>query len=238
MTFRLKAGIIFSVIVVVAVTSAFRYFTAHRDALAISARVLDKVPDFTLLDHNGSIRNLHSYAKSKTVILSGYSNLCASASGVLRAMPETLKSLRARNVQLLFISTDSAAERIKMIDATFVAQTDVSILLDTSGIVSKTLSFTGFGDTVVIEPPQWKVKYRGDLPGALKAAGLNGGMGELQACTLPSLQFTNVSYAREVAPLIAEKCLNCHSPGRKFRPVLNSYEKVRNWSAKSPSAKP
>src|SRR5207245_557034 len=99
------------------------------------------------------------------------------------------------------------------------------ILMDEQQLVGEALGVQREGEVFVIDPKTWNVAYRGPLSGETQPAidavltakatsttrvAVTAG----QAITFPErakqASFANISYARDVAPILQEKCVSCH----------------------------
>ncbi|MDB5303219.1 MAG: Alkyl hydroperoxide reductase/ Thiol specific antioxidant/ Mal allergen, partial [Phycisphaerales bacterium] len=51
------------------------------------------------------------------------------------------------------------------------------------------------------------------------------------AITYQGPKAEDISYARDVAPVLQSKCVSCHSPGNVGPFAMSSYEKIKGWSS-------
>ncbi len=110
------------------------------------------------------------------------------------------------------------------------------------------------GEAFVIDPKSWRVAYHGPIDASFgdkrRNASARGrarcGDGRQGACRSPKLtvkgtkidfpdrakaaSFTKISYAKDVAPILADKCLACHTEGGMGPFAMNSYDVVKAMS--------
>src|SRR6202012_5012583 len=95
-------------------------------------------------------------------------------------------------------------------------------------------------------PKTWSVVYRGPMDAARVNAAVDGllagGQPQLvrtalsggQPIAFPgpahSADFAKISYAKDVAPILQEKCVSCHIAGGIGPFAMNSYELVKGFA--------
>ena len=119
----------------------------------------------------------------------------------------------------------------------------VPVLLDDTQMVLRTLGLTHAYACVVAETANWNVLYRGNLnpsdgqPGLAEAlAGLEADTfaatavpytgRELQLAPLPE----DIHYETDIAPILAQRCVSCHSEGNAGPFAMSSHRKVEGWA--------
>jgi AhpC/TSA family len=130
------------------------------------------------------------------------------------------------------------------------------LLRDDAQLVTHHFGVTRTCEAIAVDMKSWTVIYRGALddqmvPGAQKPkptenylqsalADFFAGKPVANPKTAPQgclISFNttpaekNVSYAKQIAPLIERKCAGCHSAGNIGPFELNGYEAVKHWSA-------
>ena len=59
------------------------------------------------------------------------------------------------------------------------------------------------------------------------------GVGAVAVLAMPQLataQQDNLTFTRDIAPILQAKCENCHRPGTAAPMALRTYEEVRPWA--------
>ena len=134
---------------------------------------------------------------------------------------------------------------------------DFPILKDEAQLVAEALQLHRTGEAIVLDPSTWTLAYRGPindrvgyesqrddsdnhyLADAIEAQ-LNG---EILAenyikgpgCLIKRLhedpaEFASISYEKDVAPILVEKCMKCHVEGGIAPWQMKNYESVFGWS--------
>lgn len=229
--------------------------TETKGISAISTAVAE-VGDFVLLDHKGDIHKLYLNSNAKAIVLIGHGNSCPIVQKYSKKIHELNEKYSKQGFVFLMIdpSRQSKNTRDELIMEAKKYDVKLPILMDTSQIVTKSLGMTRTSEVVVITPSNWKIAYRGAIDDRIgfevdkqvaKNNYLSDALDKIAAgkpidfkpSPAKGCAFTffepqeQISYTKIIAPIVAEKCLNCHTDKGKFPPNLDSYEKLRNWSA-------
>lgn len=211
------------------------YVFFERPSRVERPRDVRSVPDFTLLDQAGISRGLRRLKHLRAIALAAY----PSDDGARRELDTRLKELARRtpDVETYFLDSTQPAPRAAREADRERLKLEQDILLDPAQIVGPALGLAHEGEVVFVRPADGAILARGQLDATTleRLAAWDG----RAPVTLPPATGAPVScgdsreydYARDVAPVIAARCLNCHDRGGRFPPVLNSYEKVVSWSA-------
>lgn len=222
--------------------------TMHRVALTLCAWLLAgaahavapaaTVNDFALLDQNGKFHHLYYLSDAKAVVLMAHDNDCAASRDAVIDLEETKTAFAARGVEFLMINVDDSRESI----AAQIKQTGSSIpvLVDELQLVGEALQLQRAGEVLVIDPKGWKLAYRGPLAAKAIDAVLAGKSVKspkvtAKGCALKltarrDLPGKNISYANQIAPLLADNCVTCHRTGGIGPFPMNSYAVVQGFS--------
>lgn len=131
----------------------------------------------------------------------------------------------------------------------------VPILDDETQLIGEGLEFTQAGDVLVIDPQQWDLKWRGNMLGAAGSLDQLGGvltaliadnplpepavqsvatLSSDDDCALslasPAAQRRQISYVNDVAPILQDNCVTCHTPGGIGPWAMNSYTMVKGFA--------
>lgn len=208
-----------------------------------------EVANFALLDYRGEYYELKRSAAGKAVVL----YFTATGCPVVRQSLPRLKELSGRfgreGVDFWLVNSSSADDRESIRrEAREFNSRPLPVLIDETQGVAALLGVRRTGTAVAIETKTWKIFYRGAIDdqlaeGAQKPAPtehyLVDALTEFLASKAVSVAETaprgcliamdeeEVSYAAEVAPILRQKCVTCHSPGQIGPFALNSYRKAR-----------
>lgn len=141
---------------------------------------------------------------------------------------------------MFLIDANTEDTRQKLIDFSKAKDFQFSILSDESQVVSDELKFQYFGETLFINTKNWSVVKRGEV------SNLKSDLDDLlnnKKSTHPThfsneekIKYKNVSFLsfkNDIAPIIGNRCLNCHSLQGGFLPVFDSFDKLKSWKAMS-----
>ncbi len=211
-----------------------------------------EVGDFSLLDQNGRFHQLRRVDGARAVVLMIGGNGCP----VVRQNAAKLKALRDKfpEAQFWMLNANPQDDRASILAEANEFEFGVPVLKDESQMVASSLGVKRTAEVVAISAKDWTVFYRGALDdqmvqGAVKAAvrepylenalrAFLGGKPVAPASTVAAgclvhYDFTSsepVSYARQVAPILATKCVSCHSAGNIGPFAMSSYAKVKGFS--------
>ena len=202
-----------------------------------------RVENFRLMDHQGASHELHYFADAPAIVLMTHSTSCST-------MPQSLQSLTSLQTQFspagaefMLINSDLRDRRTTV--AASVADADLPILLDPTQIIGESLGADTAGETLVVNPRDWTLAYRGDVTGAAQAVAQLVAGDEVSVDSQPvasadcALDFPelarreehkNISYAKTIAPMLNDNCVSCHREGGIGPWAMSDYNMVRGFS--------
>jgi hypothetical protein len=116
---------------------------------------------------------------------------------------------------------------------------DTPILMDSFQLVGESLGVTRSAEAIVVDPKTWQVAWRGRVADAAKAldaltAGQPVKVAQSSAAgaqiAFPARGATNVSYSKDVAPILEKKCVACHEEGGIGPFAMKDYAAVKGFS--------
>ena len=202
-----------------------------------------RVENFRLMDHQGASHELHYFANAPAIVLMTHSTSCST-------MPQSLQSLTSMQTQFspagaefMLINSDLRDRRTTV--AASVADAHLPILLDPTQIIGESLGADTAGETLVVNPRDWTLAYRGDVTGAAQAVAQLVAGDEVSvdsqpvasadcAVDFPELarraEHKNISYAKTIAPMLNDNCVSCHRDGGIGPWAMTDYNMVRGFS--------
>jgi len=219
----------------------------HRLVLALCFVALHshaaKVENFVLLDHLGDAHELYYHRHADAVVIMAQDNQCASGP----AQAAQLASLQTQFPESRFYLLNSSHTNGRTQTAQWAGEHDISplrILDDTAQLIADSLQLLSTGDVVVIQPPTLQTLYRGDVAGAQAALQRLGNATTAQPASTPlsavpgcalnqsgqSAQPTSISYSTDIAPLLQDKCVVCHTEGGLGPWAMSSYNMVQGFA--------
>lgn len=202
------------------------------------------VDDFQLTDQTRFAQHLYYYNYAPAIVLMTETN----GSAVSRASAATLEKLAAsyggKGVMFFMLNSNLGDTR----DATAAeAQKQgwkIPVLMDEQQLVGEGLGVQREAEVFVIDPKTWQVAYRGPVAGSGAAldAVLAGkapaqarvAMTDGKAIAFPAREhaakFAEISYSKDVAPILQEKCVSCHIKGGIGPFAMTSYDVVKGFA--------
>lgn len=210
---------------------------------AVAASAPDgRVDDFQLADQNYLAHRLYRMADARAVVLISY----AAGDAAVKAGAAAYQALKAaygsKGVEFLMIdSRDGETRQAVKADAA-AAGIDMPILFDYQQIIGEGLNLTRTAEVVVVDPKTWRVAWRGPVSSARARQALDA-LVDGKSVSLASEPVkgaviaygersgdAQISYVRDVAPIIEEKCVTCHEPGGLGPMSLTRYEDIRGFA--------
>ena len=197
----------------------------------------ERVGDFALIDHNGVQHHMGWYSDQAAVVIlpQAVGNTDPEALAALETLRADYKS---RGIKFFLLNPGAQSDRQAI--ATDLGSVQLPVLMDDAQIVSEALGFTHMDQAVVYDPRSFEVIYRGPIQAELEdslQALLTGQDGELvtlatdgASINYSGYQGDSLSYADDIAPIIADNCAECHREGGIAPFAMNSQQAVRGWS--------
>src|SRR5262245_14079666 len=234
--------------------------TTPRAALADEnkASASGEVLNFALLDHRGRMHELRRIG-GKAVVLFFTANECPIARQSASKLRKLREACSERGVSVFLVKSSPADDRKSISkEMSDLGAWHLPVLKDDTQGVARHLDVKRTGETIAISTKDWTVFYRGAIDdqmvdGAQKPQPTEhyletalseflGGKPVTQSRTVArgcGISFDGgngpdsapVSYAKDVAPILQRKCVDCHSPGNIGSWSMSSYKKVKGMSA-------
>ena len=215
---------------------------------------LKRVSDFALIDTQGEFHQFSRYRHLNGIVMMAFDEGCES----MRFDIEQFRELEAkfRDSDLVFLLLDvQGRDRNKIKNLELLENGNYLPLLEDDGqLVSELLEFRNAGEIRVLNPERLNVYFEGFLSGETEDSPLSLLLGNLSdappsdtvsttdqvpndsmGCPI-SFQSRDKhkqnppSYATEVAPIIIEKCTECHRRGGVGPFAMDSYIMLLGWS--------
>jgi Peroxiredoxin len=237
-----------------ALTNAANVATVET-ATAATPAIVDNfmLPDETLMGHE-----LYRLADAKAVVIITQANGCPISRSLAPSVRELKAKFEGRGVEFLMLNSALQDSREAILKEATEYNFGIPVLLDSNQLVGEQLGVTRTGEFFVIDPKTWKVVYRGPLDdrrdyGVQKAVATHNWAADAIEATIagrPALaatkaspgclidfperarkaQHAQISYAKDVAPILESKCVGCHQPGSIGPFSMTSYEMVKGFS--------
>lgn len=199
----------------------------------------ERAGDFALLDQHGYFHKMSWYDNNKAIVLLSQGNGSADTQNAVQAI-KTLKQRYSDNGVAFFMINPVGESRSAVREQVQSWGADIPVLIDDVSAISESLGISHFGQAIIFDPRSFRVVYSGPagetLSGALEQV-VNGKpidhpVVAMQGETIgyPERNHSDVSYSRDVAPIIAKNCAECHREGGIAPFALNSYAMLQGWS--------
>ena len=213
-----------------------------------------KVPDFRLLDHTGASHQLSRYADAQAVVLVYGGNGCPIVRQSVPALNALRDTYTPRGVLFAMVNANSQDGREDILREAEEFAINMPILLDTGQSLTRVFGVDRTATALVILPETREVVFRGaindrfgygtakpeashhwlrDAIEAVLAGRIpNPAETDARGCviTLETVpEPTEISYARDIAPIIQNRCVTCHSEGSIGPFAFNRHKTVQGW---------
>jgi len=223
--------------------------------VGLHAQQAERISDFALISHDGKYYQLSREVQQEALVLVVLDDSRDSRRAAAD-LTDLSEQFADRNVGFFMI--DSSGETDKAIIAETAADADASVpvLVDDTQLVAKELGLTRAAETVIIDPANKEIVFRGALNNRLAegsrarrasdhyvADALNQFLAGEQIST-PMLSSkgaeidfsrrsslaNSISYAEDIVPILEERCVSCHQEGGIAPFAMTSHQMVRGWS--------
>ncbi len=209
------------------------------------------VDNFMLVDHDGLAHTLKYNRKAAAIVLVTQVNGDETSRAAAKALAELQTTYPT--VEFKMINSSLADDR-ESIRAEALGQGFATPVLDDEfQLIGESLGLSKSGEAIVIDPKTWKIVYHGPVDAAAAARKADGYLSEAlaaisagQAITVAEVpikaaaiefpdrarraEFSKISYVDEVAPILLNKCVDCHQPGGIGPFQMTSYEVIKGFA--------
>ncbi|HEX3701053.1 MAG TPA: hypothetical protein VHV27_10305 [Phenylobacterium sp.] len=227
-----------------ALTAASAPIGARADAPAVQTP--QHVDDFQLTDQTRTAQHLYYYNYAPAIVLMSETNGASQASAA--ALEKLAATYRDKGVIFFMVNSNLGDGR----DATAAeAQKQgytIPVLMDEQQLVGESLGVEREGEVFVLDPKTWSVVYRGPVAGASPYAAeaieavlagkaapqprveLTAGKPIAFPDRAKAADFARISYSKDIAPILQDKCVSCHIKGGIGPFAMTSYQVIKGFS--------
>jgi len=223
--------------------ASFLTLSACSPSVDAGASLVGKTVDnFLLVDETGMAHTLKYNFKAPAIVLVSQAN----GDEASRAAATALAALRDTHpeAEFLMINSSLADDRAAIAEEAKAQGFKIPVLDDDYQLIGDSLGFTRTGEAIVVDPKTWTVAYHGAVgaPLADALAALKAGE-PVKVAHVPAkgaaidfpdraraAEFASISYATDVAPILMDKCVDCHQPGGIGPFQMTSYEVVKGFA--------
>lgn len=205
----------------------------------------ERVGNFVLLDQHGKAHELHYHKNAEAIVLMAHSTAANSSGKLVKTMQKLHDRFAAKNVKFYLLNADPNDDRAAVLAQTQALTHHLSAMMDEGQLVAETLNVSKVGETLVIDPSTWQVVYRGPIDRAAKTLNqlVAGKKAELTEVAMPKgaaelpraadadlERRQQISYSDTIAPLLMEKCVDCHRPEGIGPWAMTSYTMIKGFA--------
>lgn len=194
----------------------------------------DKIDNFVLLDHRGDAHELYYHQAADAIAIMVHAGTCDAAADDFRAFNDLAASDGTANRRFFYLNSSLEDDRGALALAAEQHGIETPILNDETQLIGASLDITRAGEVIIIDPANWTITYRGGVTNAAAAmAGQTVEATVAEGCPV-DLQATadarQISYREDVAPILMDKCVVCHTEGGIGPWAMTSYNMVLGFS--------
>lgn len=211
-----------------------------------------RVDNFMLADQTGMGHELYYYRNADAVVIVSAKDNDPTSARAAQALARVQETFKDKNIHFVMLDSGLKSDHAKFEGAPGSAA--LPVLADRLQLVGRSLGVTQTGEAFVVNPKTWTVAYHGPIddsfaqkknknanltaalnavlagkPAPVTEAAVKGGKIDFPDRT-KAASFKNISYASDVAPIIADKCVVCHTQGGMAPFAMDKYEVVKGFS--------
>lgn len=222
-------------------------------ATAPARAAVERVENFRLIDQNDRSWEFHALEEAPAVLLYIQGNGCPIVRQSMPALRRLQEDYASRGVVFLMLNANTQDTREDVREEAADFEIPFPVLLDPSQRVTLALGVKRTAEVLVVQPKDnWRIAYRGALDdrfdyGAQRDAAtreyarealeallagnpVETAKVETKGCLINFIQPETVSYANDVAPILANKCVPCHTQGGLGPFAMSNQRRVRGWA--------
>jgi len=212
-----------------------------------------RVDNFMLPDQAGVGYELFYYKNAPAVVIVSARLGDDVSAKAIAELASLKKQYEEKGVVFVALNSSLEDDRDDIIAASKTLG-DVPMLDDNLQLVGRALGVTRTGEAFVVDPKTWRVAYHGPVTEALaekpvSGASLKTALDAMLAGKAPPVvnasvkgamlafpdrakaaQWKSISYAKDVAPILAQNCVVCHAEGGMGPFAMDSYNIVKTMA--------
>jgi len=218
-----------------------------------AAKGPERLVNFRLTDQHDRSHELYRAVDAKAVVLYIHGNGCPIVRQSVPKLERIREEFEEKGVRFFMLNANPHDERAEIREEAEEFGINMPILHDAGQTIVAGLQCSRTAEVIVADPAQdWKIIYRGAvddrfdygaqreeaehdwLRDALQAhlAGepIEHAQTHVKGCLINYMIPEEISYARDVAPIIAEKCATCHASGGLGPFSMNTHRRIQGWA--------
>ncbi len=198
------------------------------------------VDNFVLLDHQGTAHELYYHRQAPAVVIMLHDTQCTHSTAEVAQFARLQARYQEAGVRFYLLSSSAGQQRTELAASAAALEIRAPILDDRSQIVGEGLGFAHSGEALIINPETWEAEHRGHintvapvLAGMLSTPPPVHTPAAGRGCEVSFPDPSNnrqISYSRDIAPLLQEKCTVCHRDGGLGPWAMSDYNMVKGFA--------
>jgi peroxiredoxin len=223
---------------------------------SIAANAADRISDFSLVDQEGRFFQLSRNPDQKAIVFIAYDDSSKDARRAASELADIAEDFADQKVAFAIVNITSEADKNVIRKIAKDRKIDIRILMDNSQLVAEEIGLTRAAEAIIIDPVAKTVVYRGAISKAVAEGSRserNAGSyvadaltallagqdiaqtqlaskGEVITFPMMTAHQDSLSYAKDIAPILEERCVTCHQEGGIAPFAMSSLQMVQGWS--------
>ena len=217
-----------------------------------------RVDDFQLLDHMGVAHRLFYYSDAPAIVVMTQGNGCPIVRNAVPAYRQVRDNYQEQGVKFFLLNSNLQDNKTTIAKEVADFGFDIPVLVDENQLVGESLNVTRTAEVFVIDPKSRKIVYHGPVDDRLtyqnqKAKAefsyLSDALDAIIAEETVKISqvdapgcivnfperdnketHTNISYHDTIAPILEERCVECHQVGGIGPWAMTSYDMIKGFS--------
>jgi len=218
----------------------------------------ERVDNFRLLDHQGNSHELYRFADRKAIAVLVQGNGCPIVRNAMPRFKELRDQFASQGVEFVLLNSNLQDNRKSISAEAQAFAYDLPVLIDDTQLIGEALGLVRTGEVFVLDPKTWVVAYHGlvddrlgyetqkptaknhylqdALQSMVKGEAVAVSSTKAVGCLINFPQRTaknehaNISYAKEIAPMLIDNCVSCHRPGGIGPWAMTEYKLVQGFA--------
>lgn len=213
--------------------------------------------DYALYDHNGDFHRLSFYNDHEAIVLWVQGNGCPIVRNALTDFHEVVGTYSEKGIAFFMLNCNMQDDREKIAKESKEFGFEVPVLVDSAQLLADELDINITAEAIVLHPTTREILYRGPINDRLDYevqkesafesylndaldAILRGKSPESDQEVARGCKVTRrselekndtLTYTRDIAPILAQNCVQCHHDGGIAPWSMTDYNTVAGWSA-------
>lgn len=206
---------------------------------SLSSLAGERVGDFALIDHLGAQHHMAWYDDQQAVVIVPQA-VGATDAATLEVLIKLQSKYQDRDVVFFMMNPGLQSDREAVAADLAKYGIELPVLMDDTHLVTELLGIERMDEAVVYDPSSFELVYRGPVVAAAEAAidrllvgenaDLVSAVGSAKLISSNISDHTNLSYTKDIAPIIASNCATCHRDGGIAPFAMDSSLAVQGWS--------